>query len=71
MNVCGCITCAHVCMQHACVVCMYVYAHAYVCMCMYMCVYVRMYIYIYIYLMQKHLQCKKVQSSKVESYLEV
>ena len=35
------------------------------------CVCIYIYIYIYIYLMQKHLRCKKVRPSKVESYLEV
>ena len=57
--------------------CSYVatHTHAY----MYIIMYVQLYlgithhvvICIYIYLMQKHLRCKKVRPSKVESYLEV
>ena len=61
--------------------CVYIYVYIYMCIYMYMyvyiCIYICIYIYIYMYiyicnvLMQKHLRCKKVQPSKVVSYLEV
>ena len=38
----------------------------------YIYIYIYKYIYVYVYLMQKHLQCKKMQPSKyAESCLEV
>ena len=49
--------------------CVYIYIYIYT-----VCVYIYIYIYIhciYISYAKKHLRCKKVRPSKVESYLEV